>query len=296
MNLPSSNAPTEQLSVRLKDLDAQLRLVAADCSRLRRAVKKALADIAKEPWPIRGLESLLTALKKPAQAPIQPQLLELTRAVEHTLGSLTQGFEHSFRGQLRDAAEQQGVAYVARGDQLALGPFELVVNRKKNSAELVYAKAPFTTGLPLDPSKIVETAKSSSIALLERRDKLETLVAELDEAVMVTLAREKRSTRLPELRAELPEVYREMGFIRQTGKKPLTKQTVEEYPLARFVVEVATVIRSDENLAADRSFRLETAVIENTRNRRKSVFIPKDLRKGYGEGMYYQALILQQAL
>ena len=113
---------------------------------------------------------------------------------------------------------------------------------------------------------------------------------------MVTLAREKKSTRLPELRAELPEVYREMTFIRQTGTKPLSKQNVQDYPLARFVVEVATVIRSDENLAADRSFRLETAVIENTRNRRKSVFIPKDLRKGYGEGMYYQALILQQAV
>ena len=62
--------------------------------------------------------------------------------------------------------------------------------------------------------------------------------------------------------------------------------------MARFVVEIKTLVQSNENLAAARRFRLEPAVIENTKNPNKSVFFPNDLSQGFGEGMYFQALIM----
>ena len=82
-------------------------------------------------------------------------------------------------------------------------------------------------------------------------------------------------------------------FYNRQGRFSVTaKKSLKEYPLARFVVEIKTLVQSDENLASARRFRLEPAVIENTNNPNKSVFFPNDLSQGFGEGMYFQALIL----
>lgn len=106
----------------------------------------------------------------------------------------------------------------------------------------------------------------------------------------VSLSRRNASL-VGEIRAELPAVYRELFFIRH-GDELLAGQHPEPYPLARFVVEVKTLVQSDFNSSRSRRFRLETAVIENTRNPKKSVFIPNDVNKGFGEGTYFQAIIL----
>src|SRR6185503_1496593 len=114
---------------------------------------------------------------------------------------------------------------------------------------------------------------------------------EVEEAIRVVHARNKQ-TIAGDLRAELPAVYREMAFIRQSDAPVPSKSNFREYPLVRFIVEIKTLIQSDFNATRTRRFKLETAVIENTKNSRKSVFIPHDLQKGFGEGTYFQAILL----
>ena len=67
-----------------------------------------------------------------------------------------------------------------------------------------------------------------------------------------------------------------------------------ELPLARFVVELSHVIRSDQNIDGvwGKTFRLETAVIDNSKNAAKSIFIPDNQSQGFGEGKYYQAITI----
>jgi seryl-tRNA synthetase len=82
-----------------------------------------------------------------------------------------------------------------------------------------------------------------------------------------------------------------LRFIKH-GDENLGGKRVAPYSIPRFVVETKTLVQSDLNSSRARRFRLETAVIENTKNPKKSVFIPNDLQKGYGEGTYFQAIIL----
>jgi hypothetical protein len=83
-----------------------------------------------------------------------------------------------------------------------------------------------------------------------------------------------------------------MVFLRQGRSRPASKASFVDYPLPRFVVELKTLVQSDYNARAERRLKLETAVIENTKNPRKSVFIPNDLSCGFGEGTYFQAIVL----
>jgi len=100
---------------------------------------------------------------------------------------------------------------------------------------------------------------------------------------------------MTELRVELPVVFREMGFIRQSVSSSSRKTSAgAEYSLSRFVIELKQFMQSDQNLHSDQQFRMEAAVIENTKNPKKSVFIPRDVSCGFGEGSYYQAILLQR--
>lgn len=83
-----------------------------------------------------------------------------------------------------------------------------------------------------------------------------------------------------------------MTAIRQDRGRTITSNSFRDYPLARFVVELKTLVQSEQNMTASKRFRLETAVLENTRNSKKSVLIPTDLQRGYAGGTYFQALVL----
>jgi hypothetical protein len=86
-----------------------------------------------------------------------------------------------------------------------------------------------------------------------------------------------------------------MSFIRNTSGSNSSKRTgAEEYSLARFIIELKQFIQSDDNLKSPQQCRLEPAVIENTKNPKKSIFVPRDVACGFGEGTYYQAIIMQQ--
>src|SRR5205085_1758480 len=118
---------------------------------------------------------------------------------------------------------------------------------------------------------------------------LSALAAQIEEAILVAVARQKKPASRSEMRVELPTLFREMGFIRNGPSS--VGRPAEAYSLPRFVVELKSLIQSETNSKSSRRLRLETAVLENTKDARKSVFIPHDLSVGYGEGTYYQAVV-----
>ena len=120
-----------------------------------------------------------------------------------------------------------------------------------------------------------------------------SLAADFEEAIRVSLARKGRPTSGVELRAELPAVYREMIFLRQGSKRVINKSSFKDYSLLKLTTELVALVRADENIAGDRAFRLEAAVIENAGNPKKALFVPKNLAEGFGEGMYHQAIVLR---
>ena len=120
-------------------------------------------------------------------------------------------------------------------------------------------------GLPLDPARIVKRVLDLTRTMLEPPRELKSLAVEVKEAMRVTLARQGLPVTSPELCAELPQVYREMVYVKQGKSKPATKTSFKDYSRARFVVELKTLMQSEENTRADRRLKLEPAVIENAK-------------------------------
>ena len=173
-----------------------------------------------------------------------------------------------------------------------LGPFALSLDVAREVASLEYATVPIADKLPLDAVTITTECQKQAALILHQPRSSDELASMLEQAVRVAVVRTGQNPTHGELRAELPAVYREMVYLQQLPSRPPTKASFRDYPLPRFVVELKEFLQSDANLASRKRIRLETAVIDNTRNRKKSVFVPNDVRKGYGEGMYFQALVM----
>ena len=156
----------------------------------------------------------------------------------------------------------------------------------RERAELSYAKFTFAK-LPMHAANVLEAIGVFKKDTLDRPVDLKKTKAAVDEAVRVALARKSKPAK-GSVRVELPALYREMKFIKDSNA---AAKSSEEFSLPRFVIEIARLMKSDENLNAANSYSLETAVIENANNPQKSVFIPKDLQAGYGDGMFYQAIV-----
>jgi hypothetical protein len=284
----------DDLISRISDLEEQLSAHAQEISKVKRALRTAAQQLRKDSRASKVLQKLITVLQHSPKIAADVGVAALTECVRSALAEVTRGFGQDFRVELLEKAGRNDIACMAKSDLVTVGPFELIHDPKTESAGLYYAKAPARTALPIDVDKILTAAGQMASELLDTPVDLARLAAELEEAIVITLVRKRTSTRTTELRAELPAVHRELTFIRQGSKKVVSKEGFRDYPLARFVVEIARLIRSDDNIKADKTFRLETAVIENAGNRRQSVFIPKDLAKGFGEGMFYQAVVLRQ--
>jgi len=219
--------------------------------------------------------------------------------LEARLQQLSSHLERDLRSALQHEAQQAGLDFGIAAGTMFLGPFALNLNLTRESASLAYATVAVADRLPLDAGQITAACRRHTELILAPPGDLTRVAADFEQARRVAIVRSAKEPGAAEIRAELPAVYREMVFLQQTTTRPLTKASVRslagvihEYPLARFVVELKTLIQSDFNLSRRQRFRLETAVIENTRNRTKSFFVPNDLQKGYGEGMYYQALVM----
>jgi hypothetical protein len=194
-------------------------------------------------------------------------------------------------GELRIACQDTGKTLRPLPTGFAIGPFAVAIDNQRFVADLMYAKTSVVKGLPLNGAAIVQQVDKRIEELFGEIPQAEDLAAQLGQAIKVAAVRQ--DGRLPEgsIRADLPRVYNEMILIRQGCHPSPSAKAGQAYSLARFVVELVSLIRSELN-ERSQTFRLETAVLENTRNARKAIFVPNDPMIGYGEGTYYQALIL----
>lgn len=244
-----------------------------------------------KPTNIKQLSKLVEDLKS---LNIEPPKFDLDGLIEQLKARATtirNSFQSSFAEQLRKACVAEQLPQKQLQDDFAIGPFQLRLNLSKEEASLSYAKAIVEQGIPLDAAAIVAEAKKLKSEILDQPVDSNKIRQDLDEAARVAYARKNKPLK-GELRIELPAIFRELAFIRQ-NEGGNVKRTVNSFNLARFVVELTKVVRSDENLSSKRQFALETAVIENTKDSRRSIYFPKDLSQGYGEGTYYQALLLK---
>jgi len=260
--------------------------------KLEKRLAAARRDLTKNKRPIAILNTLIDELRNLPAEPPEPNLRHLVDVLSQYQDSFSGGFQREFFAALRTKAENSSLAFRMGGDQLTIGPFKLAIDTEKGSACLEYAKVEAARDLPLDAQEILTKAKDLEGTLLAPPTDLGALAAQLEEAIRVILARHKRSLVSDELRAELPAVYRELLFMRQGWSNLVSKRKLTDYSLTHFVVEIKTLLQSEQNLSASRRFRLEPAVIENTRNVNKAIFIPNDLSQGFGEGMYFQAIVL----
>lgn len=289
---------TDQLAPVLSDLQA-----AKDALALKRKSLDKTANCLANGWkrlskgrkPLTALRELIANIQEIGADPSGPDLKALADSLSRHLERITDQAKRRFQSDLRAAAAEAGLDVGQVAHSLTVGPFALLVESTSESASLEYAKVPAAVGLALSPRDLVASIVGLKGTLLEKPSDLAGLSGEVQEAIRVTLARQGRPTTSADLRAELPAVFREMAYIRQS-KRPRGSKSSQEFTLPRFIVEIASLVKSDQNVSSPQSFRLETAVIENTGNPRKSVFIPNDLSRGYGEGTYFQAIVFRRGV
>lgn len=235
--------------------------------------------------------ALISDLEAFKSAPSTPSVEKLRHSLEDELKKLQRRFQDSFPDDLRKACEAAGLSFTALPDGFGVGSFYVALNRAKETAAFQFAKIDIDANVLLNASAIVEQAISLKKSLLGEPVDLAKFATDLNEAMRVALARQGTVPKT-EWRVELPLVFRELTFIRMSQTKR-RKSTQPGYSPCRFVVELKEFIQSTDNMRADEQYRLETAVLENTKNPKKSIFIPRDISRSFGEGTYYQAILLR---
>ncbi len=286
MDRVTHNAGLPAAIADIENAEKQIASRLAAIKKVKDRLSRAKQDLPKGK-PVARLSALIAELRAMPQPADMPDVEELAAGLERQLRLLSEASGTSFKSQLKTACESQNLNFRLVADGVAVGPFALVIDPAKENVSLSYAKVLFIKDLPTDAAVIAKTAAERAGRILEPPN-VAAVSAQIEEAMRVSMARQKKPSRGPEFRVELPAVFREMSFIRQTT----AGKSSSDYSLPRFVVELKTLVQSNENTKGDRRFRLETAVLENAKDPRKSIFIPNDLNVGYGEGSYYQAIVL----
>jgi hypothetical protein len=269
-----------------------LKKQAASLKKILAALSAARLKVGQKAWPVRDLKKLLADLNSQKTEATEGAVAPLIDKLEQFLNAAEAELEKAFVADLVNAARQLDIDCGLSSGVRFIGPFELVSNFVRESVTLSYAKQPASGLLPLEGKTVADAASKLAAALLKPPTDPLRLAVEFEEAHKVALIRDRKPVDGRETRSMLPELFREMQYVRQDHSRPLTSETLQAYSLARFVVELKMLVQSASNLDSTKRFRLETAVIENTKNARKSVFVPNDLKVGYGEGTYFQALLL----
>jgi hypothetical protein len=283
---------SEQFLDRIEQSLGQATEYTAFLRKLKTRLSLAKKGLVTKPGVARQVSGLIESLQKLPKEPQTPSVADLIQHLEDRLQVLRQALGVRLAEDLRHACEAAGMNFkpLSRGD-FGVGPFRVTANSAKEVASLGYAKVAVET-VPLAPASIVDVATNLKASLIDEPVDIAKVASQLEQAIRVALARQGKKS-ISEMRAELPAVFREMAFIKQL--EPSTRRrTAVDYALPRFVVEIKSVLQSDQNLNADRQLRLETATLENANNPRRSIFVPNDLACGYGEGTFYQALLLRQ--
>lgn len=277
---------------RIEEVENQANEQAAFLKKLKARLtrtKKALAT-----KPVAAQASVLIAdLAAFRSFPPAPSVERLQHSLQDELAELQRRIKDSFPGDLRKACEAAGFSFTALPDGFGVGAFFVTVNSAKETAAFQFAKIDMGAAVPLNTTAIVEQAASLKKSLLDEPIDPARFATDLNEAMRVALARQGKVPST-EWRVELPAVFRELTFIRMEQSKR-RKPSQAEYSPCRFVIELKEFIQSTGNMRADEQYRLETAVLENTKNSKKSMFIPRDVSRSFGEGTYYQAILLRHA-
>ncbi len=255
-------------------------------------LKVAAGRIEKKPWPFSDTRKLLDDLAAHATGVAKDDVQQLQERLKKQLDDAAKSYERAFVDGLVAEARKVNLPTGSASGAYFLGPFRLTLDFVKETGVLDYADQPIAPPMALDAVKLVTDASELVQSLLAAPSDIAKLANDFDEAIRVALSRSRKSTEGRELRCPLPELHREMTLLRQDRSRAITSSSFRDYPLARFVVELKTLVQSEQNMTAAKRFRLETAVIENTRNTKKSVFIPTDLQRGYAGGTYFQAVVL----
>ena len=274
----------EQAEQRSKDSVDFFKSLQRRLSKTKRALTKKPAVAAEVSKLIDDLQEMRDDPEKASAARL-PQLIEALRSSLH---ALEVGRRQDFPSELQQACRSASLDFVPLPDGFGIGPFRVTVNWDKETASFEFAKTVVLKNVAANPIGIAENAAALKTQLLDAPVDFKKFRAELLEAMRVALARQGKPIDVDRLRADLPSVFQEMVLIRETRRK---RKSDPEYTVARFVVELKQLIQSDENLNAQKQFRPETAVIERTKNPKKSLFVPRDLNRGYGEGTYFQAIV-----
>jgi hypothetical protein len=269
---------------KLMEFDKSLVLLMSQSKKLHDRIGRSLNTMKKGVSP-KELDKLLVDLESLQVTAQAPNISVLIEGIQAELPKIKRAFVSSFNTELKNVCEAASMPFRQHGDELAVGPCKVAVDAVREKVDLSYAKFVFDRpALQAEAvlAAIIEFKKNT----FDRPVDLKKTRTNLDEAVRVSLARKSKPAK-GSIRIELPAIFRELKFIREqvAGAK-----TTEVFTLPRFVIEIATLLKSDENLNSTSSYSLETAVLENTSDPRKSIFIPKDVYSGQGDGTFFQAL------
>jgi len=288
------NPDAKVVSDELATVRNQANEYAVFLKKLKDRLARAEKALAEKPAIVSLLSALVSDLQGMKSEPPRPAVSQLVQSLEQRVQELRQRFQDSFPADLRQQCEAARLTFASLPDGFGVGPFQVTANFSKEIASFHYAKVSLGTDVPLTAKGIVDQAASLKASLIDAAVDLAKFGDDLYEAMRVATARHKKPAKA-ELRVELPLIFREMVFIRQPpGLDAKEKAAKSEYSLPRFVVELKQFVQSEKNTGSSRPFRPEPAVIENAKNPKKSIFIPQDLSRGFGEGSYYQAVVVRQ--
>ena len=282
----------EQLASGILVVETSLKAKLDELKTTQKLLQTAREKIEKKPWPFGDARKLLGDLVSRMNGSAREEVVQLHELLKETLEDGAKVYERAFVDELVAEARKANLPCGTVSDKYFLGPFRLTLDFGKEEGVLAYADQPVAPAISLEAAKLVATSAELVNSLLTTPTDIGKLASDFEEGIRVSLIRNKITTDGRELRCPLPELHREMALLRQDRDRIATANSFREYPLVRFVVELKTLVQAEQNLTAAKRFRLETAVIENTKNAKKSVFIPTDLQRGFGEGIYFQALVL----
>jgi hypothetical protein len=239
---------------------------------------------------LRHLVLGLRKLDSPSpQLSIGPLLKDLEGRLKASEAELRKGFPAA----LQSMCSTSNLKFTPLPEAFGVGPFSLEVDFDKGSAKLLYARSLVSDKLPFEASAIVKACVELKSEIVDGEVDFNQTGRDIAEAMRVALARENKQRLRGEMRVDVPSVYREWKVVRELSGST-RKLSDAAYSMARFVVEVKQFTQSDENVRAEHPMQLEPAVIENAKNPRKSMFVPRDLSLGFGEGTYCQAIVLRE--
>lgn len=282
----------EQVASELLTAETKLKAKLGEVTKAQKACKAAVSRIAKKPWPFSETRKLLDELAEYANGPVKEEIETLRSELNRRVQESSRIFEQVFVESLISEARKLNLHAGSASGGYHLAAFGLTLDFSRGTGVLTYGDQPVTRPFSLDASKIVCDAAELMASELAIPTDVPTLAHDFGEAIRVALLRRHRPIEGRELRCPLPDLFREMRLMHYDRSQATNRRTFRDYSLARFVVELQTLVQSDFNMTARNRFRLETAVIENTKNVKKSVFFPRNLGCGYGEGTYFQAVVL----